>query len=87
MVLEAGRQIEIDKPSEYFLQHRIGIEKVNIYGVPQQEQQPLLQALERSGVAAITEGAGIDVQFSPSARGGPMRWPLCFSAWDTAMRA
>ena len=63
--LEAGRQIEIDKPSEYFLQHRIGIEKVNIYGVPQQEQLPLLQALERSGVAAITEGAGIDVQFFP----------------------
>ena len=32
--IEAGRQIVIDKPSRYFSENGIGIEKVNMYGIP-----------------------------------------------------
>ncbi|RGX55182.1 MULTISPECIES: HAD hydrolase family protein [Anaerotruncus] len=63
--LELGRQIELDCMSEYFLEHRIGIEKVNIYGVPEEKQQPILDALEKTGVVDVFEGAGVDIQFFP----------------------
>ena len=63
--LELGRQIELDCISKYFLEHRIGIEKVNIYGVPEEKQQPILDALEKTGVVDVFEGAGVDIQFFP----------------------
>ena len=58
--MEAGRQIPVD---EYFLEHGIGIEKVNIYGVPAEKQEGILKALEATGIAEISEGAGTDIQF------------------------
>lgn len=63
--LELGRQIELELPSAYFLEHGIGIEKVNIYGVPDEKQEMLIEALERTGVVDIYEGAGTDIQFFP----------------------
>ncbi|MGI6402863.1 MAG: HAD hydrolase family protein [Oscillospiraceae bacterium] len=63
--LEEGRQVELDKPSEFFLNEKIGIEKINIYGVPEEKQQPLLKALEDTGFVEITPGAGKDIQFFP----------------------
>ena len=63
--LEAGRQIEVDTPSAYFLEHGIGVEKVNVYGVPAEQQQPMIRALLDTGIVTITDGAGADIQFFP----------------------
>lgn len=63
--LETGRQVCLEKPSDFFLQNRMGIEKINIYGVPEGEQRDMIDALDRTGCANITEGAGRDIQFFP----------------------
>lgn len=63
--LETGRQRPVDKPSAYFLEHGIGVEKFNIYGVPQDKQRPLLDALNETGILYISKGAGKDIQFFP----------------------
>lgn len=62
---EENRQVAVDKPSEFFLHNGIGIEKVNIYGVPEEEQQGLIQALLDTGIVVISAGAGKDIQFFP----------------------
>jgi len=63
--IELGRQVEVDKPSSFLLSHGIGIEKVNIYGVPPEKQQPLINAFEATGFIDVYEGAGKDIQFFP----------------------
>lgn len=63
--LDLSRQIVLDKPSEFFLANNIGIEKVNIYGVPEHSQKPIIDALLETGVIDISEGAGRDIQFFP----------------------
>ncbi len=63
--IEAGRQIVIEKPSEYFLNHGMGIEKVNMYGIPEKLQQEIYDQVENSGVAHITDPLGKDMQFFP----------------------
>lgn len=63
--LELGRQIAVDTPSEYFLSRNIGIEKFNLYGVPEELQKPILDELLATGVISVTEGAGKDIQFFP----------------------
>lgn len=63
--LELGRQVEVEKPSEFFLKNNIGVEKFNLYGVPEEKQQPLIRALEETGIVLITGGAGTDIQFFP----------------------
>lgn len=62
---EENRQVAVDKPSEFFLENGIGIEKVNIYGVPEEEQQPLIEALNATGILVMSAGAGKDIQFFP----------------------
>lgn len=62
---EENRQVAVDKPSEFFLENGIGIEKVNIYGVPDEEQQPLIEALNATGILVMSAGAGKDIQFFP----------------------
>ncbi|MBQ9263609.1 MAG: HAD family phosphatase [Clostridia bacterium] len=59
------REKRVEKPSEYFLQHGIGVEKFNIYGVPKEKQQPLIDALLATGIVEISPGAGKDIQFFP----------------------
>lgn len=63
--METGRQLAVDTPSAYFLDHGISAEKFNIYGVPEQKQQEILDRLERTDIVHITEGAGTDIQFFP----------------------
>ena len=63
--MDLGRQVAVDTPSKFFLEKEIGIEKFNIYGVPKEKQQPLIKALEDTGIVEITDGAGTDIQFFP----------------------
>ena len=63
--METRRPIPLEKPSEYFLEHRIGAEKFNLYGVPEEMQQPLIRQIEASGCADMSAGAGRDIQFFP----------------------
>lgn len=63
--LELGRQVEITHPSTFFKRCGIGIEKVNLYGVPEKKQQPLIQSLLDTGIVDITGGAGAEIQFFP----------------------
>lgn len=63
--IEAGRQVEVDVPSEYFLSRRIGVEKFNIYGVPEAMQEPLIDAIEATGLANISDDPGVNIQFFP----------------------
>lgn len=62
-LLERQRQVEVDKPSEYFLTNRIGAEKFNIYGVPEEMQEKLIADIEATGVANVSDGAGRNIQF------------------------
>ena len=61
--IDEKRQIEVDAPSEYFLKNRIGVEKFNIYGVPKEMQEQLIADIEATGIANISDGAGLNVQF------------------------
>lgn len=63
--METDRPRQVEKPSAFFLENGIGIEKVNIYGVPQEKQQPMIDALLATGIVSITAGAGKDIQFFP----------------------
>lgn len=63
--MEDGRQIPVEKPSEYFLENGIRIEKINIYGVPEDKQRFIIEALKATNTADVTEGAGRDIQLFP----------------------
>lgn len=63
--IEANRQIAIEKPSQYFLENGMGIEKVNMYGIPKELQQQIYDQVENSGVAHITDPLGENMQFFP----------------------
>lgn len=63
--IEEGRQLVIEKPSQYFSENGIGIEKVNMYGIPVEFQQSIYDEVEQSGVAHITDPLGENMQFFP----------------------
>ena len=55
----------VEKPSEYFLKNGIAIEKMNIYGIPQQLQQSIYDELTATGYIKHTRpGAGPNLEFS-----------------------
>lgn len=55
----------VEKPSEYFLKHNIGIEKMNIYGIPEAMQQEIYDFVSASGSIQHTRlGAGPNLEFS-----------------------
>lgn len=59
------RQSVVETPSEYFLHGGIGIEKVNLYGIPQDIRQELYDALTALPFLRHTRpGAGPDLEFS-----------------------
>lgn len=60
---EEKREIAVEKPSEYFLEHGIGVEKVNMYGIPKELQQKIYDEVENSGIAHITDPVGENMQF------------------------
>ena len=63
--IDEKRQIEVEKPSEYFLTNQIGVEKFNIYGVPEELREPLIAQIRDTGIANISDGAGVNIQFFP----------------------
>ena len=55
----------VEKPSEYFLTHNIGVEKMNIYGIPEEMQQELYEAVTATGFISHTRpGAGPNLEFA-----------------------
>ena len=55
----------VERPSEYFLEHRIGVEKMNLYGIPEPLQKPLYDAVTATGYIRHTRpGAGPNLEFS-----------------------
>lgn len=61
-----GRQIPIDKPSEYFRARHIGAEKFNLYGVPEEKQKPFDDRLRELGFIDFLDGPLVDMQFTSS---------------------
>ena len=55
----------VEKPSEHFLSKGIGVEKMNIYGIPAELQQSIYDALNATGYIKHTRlGAGPNLEFS-----------------------
>jgi len=55
----------IEKPSEYFLANNIGVEKMNIYGIPAHLQQSIYDEITATGYIKHTRpGAGPNLEFS-----------------------
>ena len=55
----------LEKPSEYFLENGVGIEKMNIYGIPAELQQSIYDELNATGYIKHTRlGAGPNLEFS-----------------------
>lgn len=60
-----GRQIPIDgKLSDFFLNNRIGIEKFNLYGVPEEKQGPFMRQLESMDFVNFLDGTPLNMQFT-----------------------
>ena len=54
----------VDDIAEYFLQNRIGIEKVNLYGIPAELQEEIYNGLDALGCIRFTKpGAKADLEF------------------------
>lgn len=62
--VEAHRQIPIEKPSEYFLAQGIGAEKINLYGVPQEKQQPFVEIYKNMPAVSFMDGPPVNLQFT-----------------------
>ena len=55
----------VENLSEYFLENKIGIEKMNIYGIPQEIQQEIFDAITATGAIQHTRGAAAaNLEFS-----------------------
>lgn len=55
----------VEKPSQYFLEQGIAVEKMNIYGIPQGLQQPVFDAVTATGFIRHTRGAAsANLEFS-----------------------
>ena len=55
----------VDSPAEHFLANNIGIEKMNIYGIPAELQQEIYDSLTATGYIKHTRpGAGANLEFS-----------------------
>ena len=54
----------LEKPSEYFLNNGIGVEKINLYGIPEHLQQSIYDGLNATGyLKSMCEGVGSDLEF------------------------
>lgn len=55
----------VEKPSRYFLENNISVEKMNIYGIPQCLQQPVFDDITATGFIRHTRGAAsANLEFS-----------------------
>jgi len=58
------RYVAVDDIADYFLQNRIGIEKVNLYAIPEQLQEEIYRGLDAVGCLRFTKpGAKADLEF------------------------
>ena len=58
------RYTMVDDIAEYFLKNQIGIEKVNLYGIPEEIQEEIYNALDATGCIRFTKpGAKADLEF------------------------
>ena len=58
-------QLAVESPSRYLFEHGIGLEKINIYGIPEPLQQKLYDEITATGCVKHTrEGAGKDLEFA-----------------------
>lgn len=54
----------VEKPSAYFRENNVGLEKMNIYGIPAEMQQELYDAITATGFIGHTRpGAGPNLEF------------------------
>lgn len=54
----------VEKPSDYFLKNNIGVEKMNIYAIPEAMQQEIYDAVTATGYIGHTRpGAGPNLEF------------------------
>jgi len=57
----------VEKPSEYFLKNNIKVEKMNLYGIPEDMQEEIYNELNKTGIIKHTRpGAGPNLEFSHS---------------------
>ena len=61
--IEDNRLIPVEGLSQYFLEHGIGIEKVNMYGIPVEMQQQIYDEVEATGYAHIPDSPASNMQF------------------------
>lgn len=55
----------VEKPSAYFRKHRVAVEKMNLYGIPQAMQQEIFDAVTATGFIKHTRGAAAaNLEFS-----------------------
>ncbi len=55
----------VEKPSEFFRAHGIGVEKMNLYGIPEPLRQTVYDEVTRTGSVRHTRpGAGENLEFS-----------------------
>lgn len=55
----------VENPSEHFLNNNIGVEKMNIYGIPEAMQQEIYDTVNATGFIKHTRpGAGPNLEFS-----------------------
>ncbi len=55
----------VEKPSAYFAEHGIAIEKINLYGIPKELQQSIYDEVTATGFIKHTRpGAGPNLEFS-----------------------
>ena len=55
--LEKHREVQVEKPSEYFLEKGIGVEKFNLYGVPERYRYRAYHRRGRKGYSVLPEEA------------------------------
>lgn len=62
-----GRQIPIEgKLSDFFLENKIEVEKFNLYGVPEEKQDPFMRQLEAMEFVNFLDGSPLNMQFTSS---------------------
>lgn len=64
-MMDEHDQIAVRSPGKYFLSHGIQIEKINIYGIPEELRESMYNDLTNTGCIKHTrEGAGENLEFS-----------------------
>lgn len=64
--MEQNREIRVEKPSEYFVWNRLGMEKGNIYGLDPALREQFLEIMSGNPLVQVTETAGGELEFFPA---------------------